>query len=233
MRVLKTLIASTALTLALATALSAETPAQITVTGEGHMDASPDMATISLGVTTQGDSAAAALAANSTEIARVLENLRTAGIEARDLQTSGLTLNPNWAYDSNGNNPKITSYGATNQLSVRVRALDNLGGILDAAVRDGANTLNALEFGVAEQDALMDQARKLAVADAMRRARLLTDAAGVGLGPVVSIAESGGYSAPAPMFSMKADAAGSAPVPVAGGEISIAANVTMVFSLAP
>ncbi len=233
MRVLKTLIASTAISMALAAALHAEEMARITVTGEGHVDATPDMATISLGVTTQGDSAAAALAANSAELTRVLENLRAAGIEARDVQTSGLSLNPTWAYDSNGNNPKITSYGASNQLNVRVRALDNLGGILDAAVRDGANTLNGLTFGVSQQDSMMDTARKLAVADAMRRAHLLTDAAGVGLGSLISITEDGGYNAPAPMFRMQAEAVGSAPVPVAGGEVSVAANVTMVFALAP
>jgi uncharacterized protein YggE len=76
-------------------ALAADT-ALITVTGEGSVEAKPDMATINLGVTTEGTTAAEAMAANSVQLGAVLEQLRAAGIEDRDLQTSGLSLSPNW-----------------------------------------------------------------------------------------------------------------------------------------
>lgn len=206
-------------------------PATITVTGEGHVASAPDMATINIGVTTEARSASEALTANSTELAKVLENLKGAGIESRDIQTSGLTLNPRWQYEQSGSSGKITGYVASNGVTVRVRALDSLGGVLDAAVREGANTLNGIEFGLAEPGPVMDEARKLAVADARRRAELLVGAAGVKLGRIVTISEGGGYAPPMPMY--RAEAAAAAPVPVAAGEIGTASSVTVVWELAP
>lgn len=235
MRVLNALFLATALALPLtgpALADDAVEVAHITVTGEGRVDLRPDMATISLGVTTQGDTAAAAMAANSAELARVLDRLRAAGIAERDLQTSGLSLNPNWdnTYGSGGA-PQIRGYVAANMLTVRVRALETLGGVLDAAVTDGANTLNGVSFGLAEPDPMLDEARRRAVADASHRALLLAQAAGVGLGKVVSITEGGGYAPPVPMYRMQADAV-AAPVPMAEGEVALAATVTMVWEIA-
>jgi uncharacterized protein YggE len=222
-----------AFALALATTLPAraEPPVpQITVTGEGRVDRAPDLATISLGVTTQGDTAAAAMAANSEGVAAVLANLAAAGIEPRDIQTSGLSLNPNWTGYGSSATPQIDGYTAMNSVTVRVRALDGLGTVLDAAVQDGANTLNGLTFGLADPDPAMDEARIKAVADAQRRAGLLAGAAGVTLGPVLTISESFGTGAPAPMYRM--DAAASAPVPVASGEVSLVASVTITWALA-
>jgi uncharacterized protein YggE len=232
MRVFRILALSSALVLPLAAPALADEgeAARITVTGEGRAEASPDMATISIGVTTQGVTAAEAMAANSEQLATVLANLRAAGIEERDLQTSGLSLNPDWqGYDNAP--PRITGYTASNQLNVRVRALDSLGTVLDAAVKDGANTLNGLIFGTSQEEALLDEARKRAVQNAIARAELLATAAGVELGRVVSISEGGGYAPPVPMFRMGADAAMAAPVPVAGGELSLSASVTMVWDL--
>ncbi|MGB8813527.1 MAG: SIMPL domain-containing protein [Paracoccaceae bacterium] len=233
MRVLNALFLATALVLPMSAASFAEEAARITVTGEGQVDARPDMATISLGVTTQAETAAAAMAANSAELAKVLANLKAAGIEDRDLQTSGLSLNPNWdnSYSSNdGQAPKIAGYIASNMLTVRVRALDGLGSVLDAAVTDGANTLNGVSFGVTEPAPLLDEARVRAVADAKHRAELLTKAAGVVLGRVVSITEGGGYAQPAPMFRMEAGAS-DAGVPMAQGEIAMTAMVTVVYEI--
>lgn len=216
--------------ISLAGAAFAADPARITVTGEGRVDASPDMATISLGVTSEASTAAAAMAANSVELGRVLANLRGAGIEGRDLQTSGLTLNPNWRSDDNGSNGRIVGYIAANMLTVRVRALDSLGVVLDAAVQDGANTLNGVSFGLAQPEPVLDEARKRAVADATHRALLLTEAAGVSLGAVAAISEGGGSFAPALMFGKSADMTASA-VPVASGEVSLSASVTMVWDI--
>ncbi len=224
-----------ALALALAFAaplpVSAEPPVpQITVTGEGRVDRAPDLATLSLGVTTQGATAAAAMAANSAGVAAVLANLTAAGIAAADIQTSGLSLNPNWiGYDASPT-PRIDGYTATNTVTVRVRALGSLGAVLDAAVQDGANTLNGLAFGLADPDPVLDEARVRAVADAQRRAALLAAAAGVTLGRVLSISDSVGVGAPAPMYSMYAGSA--APVPVSGGEVSVLATVTISWEIA-
>lgn len=200
----------------------------ITVTGEGTVETAPDMATISLGVTSTARTAALAMAENAAQLSAVLENLKAAGIEARDLQTSGLSLGPNWS-NSSGGSSRIDGYTASNQLSVRVRDLAKLGAILDAAVKDGANTLNNVQFGVADPAPMLDEARKRAVANARHRAELLTGAAGVALGPIASITESGSYN-PQPQFQNYARATMEA-VPMAEGELSLGASVTVVWIL--
>lgn len=206
-------------------------PGTITVTGEGTITAPPDMATVSLGVTTQGTTAAEAMAASSAALTTVLERLKAAGVEDRDIQTSTLNLNPNWTSTDGSSAPTIQGYVATNVLQVRVRAMDKLGPVLDAAVSDGANTLNGVSFGFQEPDPVMDEARKEAVAAAKARAELLTGAAGVSLGRIVSISESGGYAPPMPMYRMEAAMADAA-VPVEGGEVGVTANVTITWELA-
>jgi len=223
-------LAALLLAISLAGAALAADPARITVTGEGRVDAAPDMATITLGVTSQGTTATAAMAANSAQLAQVLANLKAAGIADRDLQTTGLALNPNWQSNDNASNLRIVGYVASNILTVRVRALAGLGAALDAAVKDGANTVDGVSFGLADPDPVLDEARRRAVTDATRRALLLTEAAGVSLGAVVAINEGGGSFAPAPMFG-KAVGMTAEAVPLASGEVSLSASVTMVWEI--
>ena len=228
MRPLPALFLAATLALPLAGPALAETPVpMITVTGEGVTEATPDLATLVIGVTTQGKTAAEAMGANSTALTAVLTRLTAAGIAPRDLQTSNLSLNPNWTgYDTS--TPTISGYVASNMLTVRVRALDNLGAVLDAAVADGANTLNGLTFGLADPAPAMNEARKEAVADARARAELLATAAGVKLGKILSISEAQAMMAPMPMFKAEADAAS---VPVAGGELGLTASVTVLYEI--
>jgi len=225
MRMIHTLLVSASLLLPLAAV--AETIPVITVMGEATIDTRPDLAMISLGVTTSGASATKAMAANTAALNIVLAQLKAAGIEDRDLQTSNLSLSPNWVGYDSGSTPSISGYTANNMLTVRVRALDNLGVVLDAAITDGANTLNGLTFDLANSRPVMDEARKAAVADARARATLLVTAAGGTLGRIVTISESGGYTNPAPMF--RSDAEAAAPVPVAAGQIGVTAAVSVTF----
>lgn len=234
MRALNALFLSAALSAPLvlplaAPALADDRPARtISVTGTGTIEAAPDMATLMIGVTTQGDTAAAALAANTTATDAVIARLTASGIEARDMQTSNLSINPNWTgYDSSS--PRIAGYVASNMLTVRVRKLDTTGTVLDAAVADGANTLNGLTFGLADPEPAYNEARKEAVADARAKAELLAGAAGVSLGQVLSIADGGAMTDPAPMYR---DAVSAAPVPVVGGELGLVATVTLTFAIA-
>jgi uncharacterized protein YggE len=217
--------------LAFPVATLAEAPvAQISVTGEGRVDAVPDMATVSLGVTTQGATAAEALAANSAAVQAMLDRLTAAGIAARDIQTTGLSLNPLWSNYDSSPVQKIEGYAASNMVTVRVRALDGLGGVLDAAVTDGANTLSGLSFGLADPEPALREARAKAVQDARARAEVLAGAAGVKLGRVLSITE-GGLAGPSPMPMYRAEAA-MAPVPVAGGEVAMSVTATLVWEIA-
>lgn len=212
-------------------AQEAAAPATLTVTAEGQSAALPDLATVSVGVTTQGETAAQAMAANASALTAVVARLKAAGIAERDLQTSNLSLNPNWQQSDGTQAPVIAGYVATNVLGVRVRALETLGQVLDAAITDGANTLNGISFGLDDPGPALDTARVEAVTAARARAELLAGAAGVTLGRVLSISEGGGYvpPGPMPMFRMEADMA--SPVPVEGGEVDLTASVTMVFEI--
>ncbi len=206
-------------------------PATITVTGEGRAEAAPDLATISLGVTTQGKTAGEAMDANSAALTAVVARLKSAGVADRDVQTSNLSLNPNWQQADGTQAPQITGYVAMNVLTVRVRALETLGAVLDAAITDGANTLNGISFGLDDPEPSLDKARVQAVQAAKARAQLLVGAAGLKLGRVVAMSESGGYipPGPMPMYRMEADMAKA--VPVEGGEVGMTASVTMVFEI--
>lgn len=226
MRLAHALTLSAILALPFAAPAAAEaTQPTITVTGTGTVQAAPDIATLMIGVTTQGETAAVALAANSVAVEAVLARLTASGIEARDMQTSNLSINPNWAsFDSSS--PTISGFVATNLLTVRVRNLDGLGQVLDAAVTDGANTLNGLTFGLAAPEPALNEARKAAVADARAKAELLVAAAGLNLGRIVTISENGAWADPAPMFRDTAAA-----VPVVGGELGLTANVTVQYEM--
>lgn len=228
MRPFATLVLATVLALPLT--VRAETPfPQISVSGEGVVQSAPDMATISLGVTTQGATAAEAMASNAAGVANVLANLTAAGILGRDIQTTGLSLNPVWSTYDSGASQKIDSYSAVNSVTVRVRALDALGGVLDAAVKDGANTLNGLSFGLADPAPALDEARKRAVADAARKAAILAQAAGVKLGRIVNITEGTAYPPQQPMFASNDSMKSS--VPVAAGEVAMQVTVTILYAI--
>lgn len=229
MRALSILILSTALALPIAApALADDALRSISVTGTGTIQAAPDMATLMIGVTTQGTTAAEALAENSKATEAVIARLTASGVEARDMQTSNLSINPNWTgYDSSS--PTISGYVASNMLTVRVRALDTTGAILDAAVADGANTLNGMTFGLADPEPAYNDARKKAVADARAKAELLAMAAGVKLGDIQSISDAGAMTDPAPMYR---DAVSASPAPVVGGELGMVANVSITWEIA-
>jgi uncharacterized protein YggE len=227
MRLIQALTLSAALALPMAGSVVAETTVStITVTGNGTVQTPPDLATLMIGVTTQGETAAVALSANSEAVEAVTARLTASGIEARDMQTSNLSINPNWTSFDNASSPTISGYVATNLLTIRVRDLGGLGTVLDAAVADGANTLNGLTFGMAKPEPALNDARKAAVADARAKAELLVAAAGMKLGRIVTITEGGAWTDPAPMFRESAAA-----VPVQGGELAMTANVTVQYEM--
>lgn len=230
MSLLKSAILVLPLLVPLSPALASETEATLTVTGEGSVEAVPDLAILSLGVTSEGLTAAEAMAANTASQKNVVERLKAAGLADRDIQTSNLSLNPTWTNHDSPQGPRIIGYRATNQVMIRVRDMSILGAVLDAAITDGANSMDGLTFGLSNPQPAMDEARVEAVQDARAKAELMAKAAGVRLGRIVSISENGGYTGPAPMF--RAEAALAAPVPVEAGEVSTTAGVTVVFELA-
>jgi hypothetical protein len=208
-----------------------DTAPRIVVTGEGRVEAVPDMATITIGAQNDAATAAEALAATSAATAAILDNLAAAGIAARDIQTDQLSLSPRYDYSRSDGQPVLQGYTASNTVRVRVRDLAALGAQLDAAVSAGGNRFDGLAFGLQDPVPAQDAARTRAVEDALRKAALYAAAAGLKPGPVVSIVEGGGFESPAPMF--RAEAAAAAPVPVAPGEVSTVATVTLTLELLP
>lgn len=208
--------------------LQAQEPmSQIVVTGTGVVSAAPDMAVLRIGVTREARTASEAMAGANTAAAKVLDAIDAAGIAPRDVQTASISLSPVWDH-SNGRPPQARGYVASNDLTVRVRDLDGLGGLLDAVIGDGANMLNGLSFSIAEPGTLEAEARAGAVADARSKAETLATAADVVLGPVLQISEGGGMVSPAPMMR---GAMLEAATPVATGELDIRVTVSMVFAI--
>jgi hypothetical protein len=203
---------------------------RLTVTGEGESRAAPDMATIQLGVTTQAPSAAEAMRQNSTRQTAVIEALAGAGIEQADVQTSGLNLNPVMDY-AEGRAPTVTSYQASNMVAVRVRDVARLGEVLDAIVAAGANEINGIGFMREDASGSEDEARRAAVSDARHKAEVLAEAAGLTLGPVLTLRDTPAMEGPRPMMMEARAASDAAKVPIAAGEVATTAMVEMQFAL--
>ncbi|MDJ0826839.1 MAG: SIMPL domain-containing protein [Rhodobacter sp.] len=220
-------IAAAVLVLALPIWAQETAPGRLTVTGEGRVESVPDMATITLGVTSEARTAADAMRETSKATAAVLGRLASAGIEDRDMQTRDLSLSPVWDSRSSSSPPKIVGFQARNTVVVRVRALDALGGILDEVIEAGANLFQGLSFGLQEPGPVHDEARRRAVAEARRKAALYAEAAGLSLGAVLELNEAGG--SPRPMMLERAAMASA--VPIAAGEVAIQAAVSMVFEI--
>lgn len=200
---------------------------RLTVTGSGAVAGTPDMAIITLGATATAASAADAMDRTSAATAAILEGLADAGIAEHDIQTSDLSLSPLHGDSASGSGtPEITGFEASNTVTVRVRALDRLGKILETALGGGANRFHNLQFTLQDPEPALDEAQRRAVADAMRKARLLADAAGVTLGPVLELTEQGSGGGGPVMYRAMAEA-----IPVAAGEVTTQASVTMVFAI--
>ncbi|MBZ9604220.1 SIMPL domain-containing protein [Phyllobacterium sp. KW56] len=220
-------------------ALADETPRpRIVVTGEGQAASAPDMAIISLVVLQEKPTAREALTANNEAMAKVLDAMKKAGIAERDLQTSGFNIEPRYVYPDNKDNtqppeaPKIVGYAVSNSLTVRVRDLKKVGDILDQSVTLGVNQGGNLTFTNDKPEAIVEEARKNAVANALAKAKTLTEAADVGLGKVIEISEQSYSPRPMPMGQAKMMAAAPADsVPVATGENTYNVNVNVTFEL--
>ena len=217
---------------------SAETPPpRILVTGEGTAEAAPDMATLDLTVTREGDTARAALDANNTAMAKVLAAMREEGIADRDLQTSNFAIQPRYHHPPKTPTgerppPQIIGYVVRNSLSVRGRDLERLGAIIDKSVTLGVNEGGRIGFGNSDPDAYVEKARIAAVKDAMARADTLAAAAGIRRGGVLEISEQSFRPRPMPMMQADMAMARSADaVPIAAGESSYRVMVNMAFAI--
>jgi uncharacterized protein YggE len=186
------------------------------------------MAVIRIGVTSQAKTAKEASAANAEEMTAVLAAIKTQDIADRDIQTSRLSLQPQ--YDPNkGGTARLLGFRVTNQLVVKIREIGKLPEFLDRTVAAGANEMSGIEFVVSEQSKLLDQARAEAIGDARRKAELYARAAGAEVGHVIAITEEGALSPPSPVKAFRANGA----VPIVPGEQTLRAAVSVSYEINP
>lgn len=230
------IIAPVALTLALAGPALAD--GDMTLTGTGVVRAAPDMATIMTGVVTQAETARDALDANTAAMEQLVEVLRAAGLESRDIQTSDFNVSPQYVYsdqrDESGYSlpPEISGYQVSNSVTIAVRDLESLGAVLDQAVSVGANTINGIAFSVADPGKLLEEARRRAFTAARDKAQTYAEAAGVRLGDIETISEQQDYAPPRPMMRAQAyDMAVAESVPVEAGELTYSVTATVTWSI--
>ena len=204
-------------------------PPAISVTGEATVSAPPDLAQVDGGVTSEAKTAREASEANNTAMGKVLLALKGAGIEEKDVQTSRLSLQPQYAPNRTGPSA-IVGYRASNRVTIRVRDVAKVAGVIDTLVGAGANEIGNINFMVQQASKWLDEARDKAVADARRKAEIYARAAGVTLGAPLSISEEG---SPGPMPYRKMSAGMVAAAPVAQGEEALSVTVSVSWAIKP
>jgi uncharacterized protein len=234
---LKKIIAAVATLMLLAVAPAFSEDAKLTrtisISGHGEVSAVPDHAVINIGVISSAPTAREALDANTKAMSELMALLKKAGIEAKDLQTSNFSVGPRYSYDNNnsGQPPKIVGYDVNNMLMVNVRKVAELGELLDVAVSSGSNLINGITFSVAKPEAMLDEARKIAVADARRKAEIYASAGGFALGEVLTVTEGTAVGPQPPVFYGRAAKAEAADVPIAQGEQSLSVDVNITYAI--
>jgi uncharacterized protein YggE len=199
----------------------------------GETRIAPDMATINLGVMTEAATAAEAMRANGVRMNQVVAALRRAAIAEKDIQTSGLNLAPQYAYEQN-QPPKLTGYQASNQVTVSVHDLARLGAAVDATVSAGANQVNGISFGLNDPTTAENAARQDAVRALQAKAELYARATGHRISRLVTLSEGGGYAVPPPMpmpMAMQAFKREGADTSVSPGELKVRIDVTGLYEM--
>lgn len=204
----------------------------ITVTGNGYVYSEPDIAKITIGVTTEAETSTDAMSKNADQMSKVVSAIKKAGIPDKDIQTSRVNVDP--VYNYNSNKPKITGYRATNKVTVTIRDTSKVGPVIDAAYNAGANEINGVNFMLSEDKAagVYQEALKKAIADGSDKAKTIASASGVGTVRLKSISESGSYNPPppVPLYAARGVAETAAPTPISTGEERVQATVTMVYT---
>ena len=213
---------------ALAAPALAADPRTISMTGHGEIRSLPDMAQVTAGVTTTAPTAAQALATNSARMKSVFAALEKLGVAQKNIQTSNFFVSPQYTNGDNNAPRRLTAYQVNNDVTARIEDVGKLGSALDALVAAGANQINGVSFSIQNDAPFLEKARAQAIADARARAETYAKAAGVTLGPILSISEGGGEAPPRPMYRM---AAMAAETQIAAGEQSVTANVSVIWEI--
>lgn len=201
------------------------------VSATGMAAQAPDQASVSAGVITQAPTAGDAMRANADQMNAVYRALKAAGIKPNNIMTSQMSLQPQYDYQ-NRKAPRITGYEVRNTVTAKSEDLTKVGPMLDALVKAGVNNINGVNFSIKDSKSAKAKARTDAIKQAKAKAKSMADAAGVTLGKVLEIRESGGGYTPQPrMMAARAMEVDMAPTPVSGGEQTLSVTVNIVYAL--
>ena len=199
----------------------------VTVTGIGQANAQPDQAVVRVGVQTEAENAAEALSENSSQMQTLLATLQEAGIPEADIQTQFLQLYPRYTQTSQETTSTLAGYVAINIAEVRVREIDSIGEVLDAAVEAGGNTIDSIRFEFGDPAEVLEQARSGVMQDAQGKAEQLASLADGELGQVLTINEI--TRTPPVLFEGAQPAVDQAAVPIEPGTQSVEVQVTWLL----
>jgi uncharacterized protein YggE len=202
---------------------------RIVVTGEGQVSVAPDIAQIRTGVVTRGKTVQSAAEANSKLMTAILAALTESGIAPKDVQTTQLSIQPEFSQPKPGDERRLTGYSIGNHVTVKIRQIDRLGHVLDRMIAAGATEVWNLEFLLSNPSEALLQVRAAAIADARRKAETYARAAGVTLGRVFSIEEESNPSMAVRSRALAHPTAAQAPI--APGENTLTATVTVGFEI--
>ena len=213
---------------------SSTTPQRtLSVTGTGTINMVPDIAYINIGVHTEKPTAADAVAENNTQTQQVVDALKGAGVDVKDIQTTNFSIYSNTQFDPQTNQKVGTTYVVDNTVNVTVRKLDKLGDMLDTTVKAGANSVNSIQFDVADKSQALKQARDLAVKDAQTQAQELSTTAGITLGSVQTISFINNVPGPVMEAFGKGGGGGvaAASVPISSGQMTLTVTINMSYEI--
>lgn len=215
---------------AAATGGTAETRT-VSVNGTGTIIVTPDMAIVNIGVITNNEDANRASSENAAKVEKIKEALLELGVAESDIKTANFSVYPMQQYDDQGQVTSVT-YQVDNNMEVKVRELDTLGTVLDAAIKAGANSIYGVQFDLADREAANAQAIEAAMQNALSRAEVLAQAAGAQLGEIQSVSTYlGGGGIPMYAAAPMAESAMAADVPVNPGEMQIQVDVNVVYAI--
>tara|TARA_R110002072_G_scaffold20532_12_gene74337 strand:+ start:1611 stop:2369 length:759 start_codon:yes stop_codon:yes gene_type:complete len=209
------------------------------ISAEGEVMRAPDIAYITAGVQADAETARAAMQQQANAMTGVFGALAKAGVAKKDMQTSNFSLQPRYTYveidEGKGRTrgeQRLDGYTASNQLTVKVRDLDNLGATMDSLVLAGGNTFSGINFALDNDDEVRAEARRKAMENAVSKAKLYAGAAGLKVARIVTISEGGDYSPqPMAMMSRSKEMAMDSSTPISGGEVGYTARVNVQFEL--
>ena len=232
-RIVSLALAAVVMIFGVTVAQAESTPATLTVSAVGTVSLEADYATLTLGVTTAGRAVTETASANAAAMEKVIAALTAAGVDKADMKTQHFQVNPitDYRYDDMNEKQTITGFQVSNTIYVTIRKVDQVGAVVDAAMAAGANESYGLTFRSSKEQEAADEATKLAVMEAKRKAALLAEAAGQSLGQLLIIQE--GASVEYAPFLAKSMVMTENATPMLHGSLEMSSEVTLTFQVQP